>query len=172
MSQQVERKARPLVDPNSSLEKELRYSAVPHRIKEDLRDLIIETDDYYQLQRVFDLFRWIQGYARTLHQAGIPEKYQHALMLRSLDEDLQVLQEMLDVLKLHEEQLSQQTEEAAPPSAIDDLSQLYRKAARRFHPDLGESQERERRTKIMVELNVAYTSGDREKIVEILERAA
>ena len=71
-----------------SLEKELRYSTLPQTIKEQLRTLLIETDDYYQLQRVFDLFRWTQGFVRTIHQSNIPEKYQHALMLRSLDEDL------------------------------------------------------------------------------------
>ena len=68
-----------------------------------------------------------------------------------------------------EEQLVQEDETI--PSNADDIGQLYRKAARRFHPDLGDPEDRERRTKIMVELNVAYTSGDRENILELLARA-
>lgn len=57
-----------------------------------------------------------------------------------------------------------------PPS--DELKQLYRRAAMRFHPDRATTDvERERRTILMAQLNVAYTNGDLQAIIDMLEKA-
>jgi hypothetical protein len=53
-------------------------------------------------------------------------------------------------------------EQPKPPLVIDpDLKQAYRKAVKLMHPDLAISEpERQRRTKLMATLNLAYERGD------------
>jgi hypothetical protein len=54
----------------------------------------------------------------------------------------------------------------------DELKQLYRRAAMRFHPDRATTDaERERRNVLMAQLNVAYANGDLQAIKDMLEKA-
>lgn len=67
--------------------------------------------------------------------------------------------------------------DAAPPDApatkfepSPDLKSLYRDAAKRLHPDLAPDEaSRERRTRLMAEVNAAYQRGDEEALRRILE---
>jgi uncharacterized coiled-coil protein SlyX len=53
------------------------------------------------------------------------------------------------------------------------LRELYRQAAKLLHPDLaGTGDERERRTKLMVELNDAYRRGDAAAVRQLMDREA
>ena len=50
-----------------------------------------------------------------------------------------------------------------------EIKDLYRKLAKKIHPDLGiDEKDRERRTKIMAEVNKAYKEGDIERLEAIL----
>lgn len=52
----------------------------------------------------------------------------------------------------------------------DELKRLYREAARLIHPDLASDEaERERRGRLMAELNRAYEEGDERRVRQILE---
>ena len=81
------------------------------------------------------------------------------------------------VLRAHarftQEQAKRSSEEAGliekqpnPPPVIDhDLKQAYRKAVKLMHPDLAISEpERQRRTKLMAAINLAYERGDLKEI--------
>lgn len=63
--------------------------------------------------------------------------------------------------------------EQGPPQRVrltPELKNLYRKAARRMHPDLGRTPEdRELRHGFMVRLNIAYTSGDIDRVEELID---
>ncbi len=85
------------------------------------------------------------------------------------------------VLRAHahsaQEQARRSSEEAGlieeqpkPSSAIDpDLKQAYRKAVKLIHPDLAISEpERQRRTKLMAALNLAYERGDLKEIERLV----
>jgi hypothetical protein len=85
------------------------------------------------------------------------------------------------VLRTHahsaQEQARRSSEEAGlieeqpkPPPGIDpDLKQAYRKAAKLMHPDLAISEpERQRRTKLMAALNLAYERGDLKEIERLV----
>lgn len=51
----------------------------------------------------------------------------------------------------------------------DELKRLYREAAKLVHPDLSEEEaDRERRTRVMAEINRAYEAGDEESLRRIL----
>ena len=51
----------------------------------------------------------------------------------------------------------------------DSLKSLYRDIAKKVHPDLAiDDKEREKRTKVMAELNEAYQNGDEKKMEQIL----
>jgi hypothetical protein len=51
----------------------------------------------------------------------------------------------------------------------DSLKNLYRDIARKVHPDLSvDDEEREKRTKIMAEVNEAYQNGDEKRLEQIL----
>jgi septal ring factor EnvC (AmiA/AmiB activator) len=53
------------------------------------------------------------------------------------------------------------TSETRPDDVKVELKKLYRKLARRFHPDLAtEPDERERRNRLMAEINAAYSDRD------------
>jgi hypothetical protein len=52
----------------------------------------------------------------------------------------------------------------------EDLKKLYREVAKRIHPDLSEDeQERFRRERLMTEANLAFESGDAERLHQILQ---
>lgn len=85
------------------------------------------------------------------------------------------------VLRAHahstQEQAKRSSEEAGlieeqpkPPPVIDpDLKQAYRKAVKLMHPDLAISKpERQRRTKLMAALNLAYERGDLKEIERLV----
>jgi len=56
------------------------------------------------------------------------------------------------------------------PEATPELKALYREAAKLFHPDLTlDSQEKERRHRIMQQINEAYQKGDIEKLQQIFD---
>jgi hypothetical protein len=61
-------------------------------------------------------------------------------------------------------------EQPKPPPVIDpDLKQAYRKAVKLIHPDLAISEpERQRRTKLMAALNLAYERGDLKEIERLV----
>lgn len=61
-------------------------------------------------------------------------------------------------------------EQPKPPSVIDpDLKRAYRKAVKLMHPDLAISEpERQRRTKLMAALNLAYERGDLKEIERLV----
>lgn len=50
----------------------------------------------------------------------------------------------------------------------ESIKKLYRDIARQVHPDLGNDADRDKRQKIMAEVNKAYEAGDEERLVEIL----
>lgn len=51
----------------------------------------------------------------------------------------------------------------------DEIKELYRKAAKLMHPDLGiDDEDRARRTKFMAEVNAAYRSGDIDRLRMII----
>ncbi|MHB1458096.1 MAG: molecular chaperone DnaJ [Armatimonadota bacterium] len=53
--------------------------------------------------------------------------------------------------------------------ASEELRRLYREVARKIHPDLAnDDSERERRTKLMVEANLAYEARDEDRLRQIL----
>jgi hypothetical protein len=61
--------------------------------------------------------------------------------------------------------------EVTTKPSSDELKQLYRRAAMRFHPDRATTdKERERRTVLMAQLNVSYANGDLQAIKDMLER--
>jgi hypothetical protein len=85
-------------------------------------------------------------------------------------------------LKAHaqaaEAQAKQSAEEAGlnearpkPPPVIEPaLKQVYRQAVKLMHPDLATNeQERQRRTKLMALVNLAYERGDRASIEKLIE---
>jgi hypothetical protein len=52
----------------------------------------------------------------------------------------------------------------------EDLKKLYHSAAKKFHPDLAtDDEERQRRTRIMADINKAYSEGNGERLRAILE---
>jgi len=63
--------------------------------------------------------------------------------------------------------------EAPAPQKVepnDEIKQLYRDLAKKFHPDLAEDEEdRSRRTVWMSEINTAYQSGDLDRLRQIWE---
>jgi hypothetical protein len=62
--------------------------------------------------------------------------------------------------------------EPEPFKPTPELKQTFRKAARMVHPDLAKDDaDRERRERLMAEVNVAYESGNVERILEIMEEA-
>jgi hypothetical protein len=61
----------------------------------------------------------------------------------------------------------------AANDAQPNLKQLYRKLVRRYHPDLSTDPfERERRTRLMVEINEAYTQRDTHALQVLLDQPA
>jgi hypothetical protein len=71
---------------------------------------------------------------------------------------------------------AQRSQEADTSSAkaefkpSEDLKKLYREVARRIHPDLSEDeQERVKRERLMTEANLAFESGDAERLNQILQ---
>jgi hypothetical protein len=57
-----------------------------------------------------------------------------------------------------------------PPKIEPALKQVYRQAVKLMHPDLATTEhERQRRTKLMAFLNLAYESGNREAIEKLIE---
>ncbi len=51
------------------------------------------------------------------------------------------------------------------------LKTLYRKLARRFHPDMGvDADDRAYRTQMMMAINAAYAAGDLEKLQELMDK--
>lgn len=78
-----------------------------------------------------------------------------------------------------EQQAKQSAEEAGlseaepePPPVIEPgLKQAYRRAVKLMHPDLAiKEHERQRRTKLMALVNLAYKRGDREAIEKLIEQ--
>ena len=60
-------------------------------------------------------------------------------------------------------------EEPDPSGPSAELRDLFRQAAKQFHPDLaGDDAERARRTKLMAALNSAYQAGDADAIRRML----
>jgi len=52
-----------------------------------------------------------------------------------------------------------------------ELKNLYRRLARRFHPDFAlDEEDRAYRTEIMMSINAAYTAGDIDRLLELLEQ--
>jgi hypothetical protein len=57
-----------------------------------------------------------------------------------------------------------------PPTITPELKQAYRQAAKLMHPDRATSEpEQKRRTKIMAEVNVAYSKGDKATIDKLIK---
>jgi len=64
-------------------------------------------------------------------------------------------------------------DEGPPPTNRDDLRDLYRRAAKAFHPDLAvDDDERSRRTRLMAALNEAYSSNDASAIERLIQGEA
>jgi hypothetical protein len=62
------------------------------------------------------------------------------------------------------------SEEAGKPKPPESARRLFRRLARRIHPDLAADEaERARRTKLMMAANQAYQDGDVERLQELLE---
>jgi hypothetical protein len=59
-----------------------------------------------------------------------------------------------------------------PPEPSADLKSLYRQVARSVHPDLGDDDERERRTRLMAAASEAYARGDEAALQRILDGEA
>jgi len=55
-----------------------------------------------------------------------------------------------------------------PPEKAEDLKAVYRRLAKACHPDATvDPQEKERRTRLMADINAAYASGDLEKLLQL-----
>jgi predicted nucleic acid-binding Zn-ribbon protein len=85
---------------------------------------------------------------------------------------------MVDRARSAREQARRSSEEAGlvqerpkpPPNIGPDLKQAYRQAVKLMHPDLALSErERQRRTKLMAELNLAYERGDLKAIKRLAD---
>jgi hypothetical protein len=67
--------------------------------------------------------------------------------------------------------MAQETSDKYRFQPTEELRKLYRNAAKRLHPDLAENdEEREQRTRIMIEINQAYQEGDADKLKQIIKK--
>lgn len=87
-----------------------------------------------------------------------------------------VLQRRVQEARSRAEQSEEDSRTAAeigPPERVvvpPQVKELFRKGARRMHPDLGRTQvERDRRHAFMVRLNAAYAAGDVERLQDVID---
>ena len=155
-----------------------RLEATIGRQESEIRALEIQVDE---LHREIDPF--VQEYDRVVQTV-----YDRVEAVRDAIDEFETIKQKIqtgngvDAKKLWEavseaSSLPPQSETEAPaespnpkskPRADESLKQLYRRLARRFHPDLAEDEtDRDHRNHVMTLINEAYSNRDREALLTL-----
>jgi hypothetical protein len=116
-----------------------------------------------RLQRIASVVRQMERWVELLEEA---EPMQRAARARRVERQR--------TRELHQEARAEQLEdEPAPePAPAVDLKSLYRRLARRFHPDLARTEEEQvRHAALMARINALYRAGDRAGLEALADRA-
>jgi hypothetical protein len=121
-------------------------------------------DEQRLLHRIGSVVRQLERWAEMLEEA---EPRQRAVRARRVERQR--------TRELHQESWESELaeEELAPePSAAADLKSLYRRLARRFHPDLARTEEEQvRHAALMARINALYRAGDRAGLEALADQA-
>jgi hypothetical protein len=122
------------------------------------------SEEQRQLQRIASVVRQLERWAEMLEEA---EPRQRAARARRVDRQR--------ARELHQEarQAEHAEEEPAPePAPASELKSLYRRLARRFHPDLARTEEEQvRHAALMARINALYRAGDRAGLEALADQA-
>jgi hypothetical protein len=120
--------------------------------------------EQHLLQRIGSVVRHLERWAELLEEA---EPRQRAARARRLERHRtrELRQESVEAEHAEEELPPE------PPTAAD-LKSLYRRLARRFHPDLARSEEEQlRHAALMARINALYRAGDRAGLEALADQA-
>ena len=115
-----------------------------------------------QLQRIASVVRQLERWAEMLEEA---EPRQRAARARRVERQR--------TRELHGEARQEPEEEPVPESSpVVELKSLYRRLARRFHPDLARTEEEQvRNAALMARINALYRAGDRAGLEALADQA-
>ncbi len=121
-------------------------------------------DEQRLLHRIASLVRQLERWAEMLVEASPGQRAARARRV-----------ERQRIRELHQEsrevELADQEPAPEPPAAAD-LKSLYRRLARRFHPDLARTEEEQvRHAALMARINALYRAGDRAGLEALADQA-
>ena len=168
------------------MENELKSSNLPEEIEYEkkLSELDALEDQLAQLELKFqnisyELKEFELKYLQTVgvRFARLDEiKSKIIEVLSQLNPEDLNLKEEVDKVRTTAQESAQAVGEAQeeikshqPITHNDSIKSLYRELAKKFHPDLAiDDEEREKRTRYMIEINEAYQNGDENRLKRIL----
>ena len=121
-------------------------------------------DEHRLLQRISSVVRQLERWAELLEEA---KPRQRAARARRVERQR--------TRELHQEVRDAEDADEAPtpePPAAGELKSLYRRLARRFHPDLARTEEEQlRHAVLMARINALYRAGDRAGLEALADQA-
>ena len=171
----------------------LAASPLRERLQRLLAELDALRDEVAQLELECETLRGELAAFEARHRAALAGEQRRFHRIASVVRQLERWAEMLDeaeprrraarargverqrTRELHQESTEPEgaDEEAGPePSAAAELKSLYRRLARRFHPDLARTEEEQvRHAALMARINALYRAGDRAGLEALADQA-